>query len=86
MTPQERDREVMRFDREIEVGKDTKPLSPKQQLLWELSQRNPKKSIQVVPLDTKLRDKAIAAAKRQGKTLEEFIVESIQGKVALHRR
>ena len=86
LTPQERDRYVERFDREIDIEKDTKPLTAKQRALFAKAQKQANGSIYALPLDGRLIDKAAAAARKRGMTLNEFIVEGIRRMTASVRR
>jgi len=84
LTPQERDREVARFDREIDLDKQTKPLSAKQRAIHDRLRGYPN-STYPLPMDSKLLGQATRAARKQGMSLERFIIEGIRGMVASSR-
>jgi hypothetical protein len=86
LTPEERDREVARFDREIDIGKETRPLTAKERALFEKMRASKPRSIYALPLDAKLLDQASAAARKQGVGLDEFIITGIHGMIAFGRR
>ena len=84
LTPQERDREVARFDREIDLDRETRPLSAKQRAVHDRLRGYPH-AIYPLSLDSKLLGQATRAARKQGMSLEQFIIESIRGMVEISR-
>jgi hypothetical protein len=86
LTPAERDKDISRFDQEIDIEKETRPLTAKERLFFELVRRQGAGAKHSVPVDPKLLDKAVAAAHRQGVSLEEFVSKSIRGMLASSRR
>jgi hypothetical protein len=85
LTPQERDREVARFDREIDLEKETKPLTAKQRAVHDRLRGKPR-AVYPLPLDSKLLGEATKAARKRGISLDQFIAEGIRGMVAFSRR
>lgn len=86
LTPEQRDREVARFDAEIDVEKETRPLTAKERILFEKMRGRKGRSVYVLPLDGELLSRASAAARKQGMSLDEFIVQGIRGMMAFNRR
>jgi hypothetical protein len=86
LTPDERDREVARFDREIDIEKETRPLTAKERALFEKMRAGKPRSVYVLPLDGKLLGQASAAARKRGMALDEFIINGIRGMIAFGHR
>jgi len=84
LTPQERNREVARFDREIDLDKEARPLTAKQRAIHDRLRGYPH-AVYPLPLDSKLLGQATRAARKQGMSLEQFIIEGIRGMVAFSR-
>jgi hypothetical protein len=86
MTVSERDREVERYDHEIDIERDTKPLTAKQKLLHEkaagrvLLQRN---GLYTLKIDPKLMTEATRQARRRGMSVSKFIEEGVRGMLTL---
>ncbi len=88
LTPAERDREVARFDKPIDMERETRPLSAKERLLWERATGKSKPATRAkrrgtaavtVELDPQLvRQSAVYAAKHN-MTLSEFVAKSLKG-------
>jgi hypothetical protein len=85
LTPAERDREVARFDQEIDIEKETRPLTARQRAIHDRLRGHPN-AVYPLPLDAKLLGEASKAARKSGMSLEQFIVEGIRGMVAFSRR
>ena len=88
LTPEERDREVARFDRAIDVDKETRPLTAKQRALFERAVADkPDVSVFVrkgrvdvlIHLDDDLMARANAYAKKNKTTLPKMIDRGLRG-------
>ncbi len=86
LTPAERGREVAKFDREIDIEKETRPLTAKQRALFEKMRKGKTRDLYLLPLDGKLLDQAYRAARKRGMPLAEFIRNGIRGMIAFGRR
>lgn len=88
LTPAEREREVARFDRPINIEKETRPLSAKERALFErLCDDKPRVSILVhdgrqdivITLDDELLAQAKAFARKNKTTLPKMIDRGLRG-------
>lgn len=89
LTPAERDREVARFDKPIDMEKETRPLSAKERLLWERAMGKSKPSpprggrrrtaAVTVQLDPQLVRQSTDYAAKHNMTLSEFVAKSLKG-------
>ncbi|HUB25776.1 MAG TPA: hypothetical protein VL992_10140 [Tepidisphaeraceae bacterium] len=86
LTPAERDREVARFDRPIDIGRDTRPLTPKERARFEKSRQKPSISVYMFKADPRLLDEAFNAARKRGMSLDKFINQAIRGMIAFGQR
>ena len=84
LTPSERDREVARFDQEIDLDKEARPLTGKQRAIHDRLRGYPN-AVYPLSVDSKLLVQAAQAARKQGISLEKFIIEGIRGMVAFSR-
>jgi hypothetical protein len=79
LTPEERDREVARFDHPIDIEKETRPLTLRERALFERSQRSPENSAVLRKFDPKLLREAAIVAHKRGITLDDFIQQCVRG-------
>lgn len=86
LTPAERDREVARFDRPIDIERDTRPLTPKERAIFEKARRTPSASVYSFKLDRRLVGKAVSAARKGRMSLDRFIVQAIREKLGFNGR
>jgi hypothetical protein len=84
LTAAEREREVARFDREIDLDKEARPLTGKQRAIHDRLRGYPH-AVYPLSVDSKLLVQAARAARKQGMSLEKFITEGIRGMVAFTR-
>jgi len=91
LTPEERDREVARFDKPIDIRKDTRPLTKKERALFERMQADqPGVSIRihngrtdvVINLDDELLARAKAFARKNKTSLPRMIDRGLRGLLA----
>jgi hypothetical protein len=79
LTPEERDRDVARFDHPIDIEKETRPLTVKERALFERSQRSPENAALLRKFDPKLLREAAIVAHKRGITLDDFIQQCVRG-------
>ena len=84
MTAAERDAEIARFDRGIDFDQTT-PLTAAQRARWERAKNAPdevransEEERVVISLDPKLLVKALASARREGKTFSAWVSELLK--------
>jgi len=73
LSPAERDREVAKFDREIDLERDTKPLSPSQKAKFERWQRKTPQREVTIKLDAVTLDRCRAYAERHQLSLSDVV-------------
>ena len=85
LTPEERDREVAEFDRELDLSK-ARPLTKKQQLLHAKADAKGKgKHVFICELDPKLLSEAAELARRRGIPLSKLVEQGVRGMLAFSR-
>jgi hypothetical protein len=86
MTDAERDRDVAKYDRELDLSK-LPPLSLKDQLLHLMAdQKVKRKRIFAFKIDGKLLDRAGRLAQQRGVTIQEWMEQNVRGAVKSSRR
>jgi hypothetical protein len=91
LTPEERERDVARFDRPIDIDRETRPLSAKERALFErmfaadstatVHVKNGRRDV-VVQIDDQLWDEATAFARRKKTTIPKMIDRGLRGLLA----
>lgn len=84
LTPEERDREVARFDREIDLS-DTRPLTKREKALHEKASRKKSKHRFSFEMDPKLVHQAGQLAKSKGIPLSQLIEQGVRGMLATQK-
>jgi predicted HicB family RNase H-like nuclease len=81
MTNAQRDREVAKYDSEMDLSK-LPPLSLKDQLLHLMAdQKGKRKRIFAFKIDPKLLDRASHLARQRGLTIEQWMEQNVRGAV-----